>query len=168
MVEKTEEKKFMKAVIYTGPGEFEYSNQTKAIPTPGKGEVLIKVECCPIVPSDTYFLSGTYSGNYTYPIVPGSEGSGTVISSGGGFMAWTLVGKRVAFGKQVERAGNFSKDGSFAEYAVTSAMHCIPIDANQTFEQGSNGTLNPLTAIGLVEKAREYGVNAIMQTGAFS
>jgi len=99
MVEKTEEKKFMKAVIYTGPGEFSYSGETKEIPVPGKGEVLIKVECAPIVPSETYFLSGKYTGNYAYPIVPGSEGSGTVIASGGGFFAWSLQGKRVAFGK---------------------------------------------------------------------
>lgn len=91
------ESKLMKAVIYTAPGEYSYSADTKTIGTPGKGQVLIKVECVPINPSDTYQLAGMYNGTYTYPLVPGGEGSGTVISSGGGFYAWTLIGKRVAF-----------------------------------------------------------------------
>jgi len=93
----SEEQKTMKAVIYTAPGEYEYSANLKPIPVPGKGQVLIKVECVPINPSDTYYLAGMYKGTYSYPIVPGGEGSGTVIASGGGFYAWTLVGKRVAF-----------------------------------------------------------------------
>jgi len=54
MVERSEEKKFMKAVIYTGPGEYSYSATTKPIPTPGPGQLLIRVECVPINPSDTY------------------------------------------------------------------------------------------------------------------
>lgn len=58
MVEKTEEKKFMKTVLYTGPNELAYSDTTKTIPTPGPGQLLIKVECCPINPSDIYFMSG--------------------------------------------------------------------------------------------------------------
>jgi len=32
-------------------------------------------------------------------VIPGGEGSGTVISSGGGFYGWSLVGKRVAFAR---------------------------------------------------------------------
>jgi NADPH:quinone reductase-like Zn-dependent oxidoreductase len=34
-----------------------------------------------------------------YPFVPGWEGSGTVVASGGGFMAWRVMGKRVAVSK---------------------------------------------------------------------
>ena len=69
----------MKSVIYTAPGEFSYSTSTKSIPEPRKGQVLIKVECAPLNPSDTYFLAGKYAGTYAYPLVPGGEGSGTVI-----------------------------------------------------------------------------------------
>jgi len=34
-----------------------------------------------------------------FPIVPGWEGSGTVVATGGGLMAWRLLGKRVAMTK---------------------------------------------------------------------
>ena len=46
----------MKCVLYTAPGEFRYSNSDKPIPVPRNGEVLIKVECAALNPSDIYFL----------------------------------------------------------------------------------------------------------------
>jgi len=42
----------------------------------------------------------------------GWEGSGTVVESGGGVMAWRIVGKRVAFTKCQEEEGVFSIGGS--------------------------------------------------------
>jgi NADPH2:quinone reductase len=98
MVESSN-KKYMKAVIMNGPSQWEYKTDLKEIPVPGNGEVLIKVEAAVINPSDTYFMRGFYNGDFKFPLVPGNEGSGTVISSGGGLMAWTLIGKRVAFVK---------------------------------------------------------------------
>ena len=56
----------------------------------------------------------------------------------------------------MERPGQFTKDGTYAEYCVTSATNCIPLDANVSFEQGANGVVNPLTAIGLLEKCKTY------------
>ena len=73
------------------------------MPVPASGQVLVKIECAPINPSDTYFLAGMYDGDpddedpkVKYPLAPGWEGAGTVVASGGGFMAWRLVGKRVS------------------------------------------------------------------------
>lgn len=91
------------------------------MPKPKKGEVLIKIEAAPINPSDLYMMQGNYNGTYEYPLTPGGEGSGRVIASGGGFMAWKLVGKRVGFTRISERGGKFSKGGSMAEYCVTNA-----------------------------------------------
>lgn len=87
MVETTN-KKYMKTVLYNGSNNVTYSNNVKEIPVPGNGEVLIRVKCAVINPSDTYLMKGYYSGTYEYPFVPGNEGSGMVIESGGGFMAW--------------------------------------------------------------------------------
>lgn len=67
------------------------------IPTPGAGEVLIRVEASPINPSDAMFLKGAYSNPRKVPCVPGFEGSGVVVKSGGGDLADSLVNKRVAF-----------------------------------------------------------------------
>ena len=66
-------------------------------------------------------MSGLYNGQYQYPLVPGVEGSGRVIASGGGWWAWYLQDKRVGFCREIEKAGRYSKHGAFAEYVVTNA-----------------------------------------------
>ena len=104
----------MNAVLYNGPKDFEYKTKSVPIPIPQSGQVLVKVDYAPINPSDTYLLNGYYNGDYDYPYIPGNEGSGTVISSGGGIMAWSLIGKRVAFVKETDRAGKFTKAGLYA------------------------------------------------------
>ena len=91
-----------------------------------------------------------------------------MISSGGGIYAWSFVGKRVTFTRPLERPGTFSKDGTYAEYIVTNATHCMTLDANCSFEQGANGVVNPLTALGLLERAKVLKAQAVVQTGAFS
>ena len=101
---------------------------------PKKGEVLIKVECAALNPSDLYFLQGNYNGNYEYPVIAGGEGSGVVVSNGGGLYGWTLVGKRVSFARNAERGGKFSYGGSYGEYCVTSAYQCVVMDDSHTFE----------------------------------
>ncbi len=87
----------MKSVIYKDKGVVDYSPSLMDIPTPSKGQVLIKVECAVINPSDIYMMQGDYNGIYTYPLTPGGEGSGTVVGYGGGWSAWNLMGKRVGF-----------------------------------------------------------------------
>ncbi|TNV77295.1 hypothetical protein FGO68_gene15628 [Halteria grandinella] len=158
----------MKAVVYTAPKEYSYAPDLKEIPVPAKGQVLIKVECGVINPTDTYFLSGQYNGTYAYPLVPGLEGSGTVIASGGGLMAWSLVGKRVAFTRINERPAQYTQGGSYAEYCVTNAMLCIKLDDAVSFEQGANGVINPLTAIGILDTVQQKKARAVIQTGGNS
>jgi len=74
-----------------------------------------------INPSDTYMMAGKYNGTYQYPLTPGSEGCGTVVAYGGGWTAWWLMGKRVAFVRCLEKAGKFKVGGTYAEYAITNA-----------------------------------------------
>jgi len=116
------EKPKMRSVIYKAKGEVDYAEDLKEIPEPGKGQVLIKVECAVINPSDLMMLEGKYSGQYSYPLTPGVEGSGTVVKSGGGYLAWSLIGKRVGFCRQGEKGGKFSVGGAYAEYIVTTAI----------------------------------------------
>ena len=89
--------KKMRAVSYKAKGEIEYASDLFEIPKPGPGEVLIKVEAAPLNPSDIYMMEGKFEGEVNYPMVPGSEGAGTVVASGGGYMGWKLMGKRVGF-----------------------------------------------------------------------
>lgn len=134
----------------------------KPIPVPGYGQVLVKIQAAPCNPSDLLFLQGHYGIKKPLPAVPGWEGAGTVVATGGGLKARWLKGKRVACGGQGEG------DGTWAEYYVADANACIPLKDNVDFDQGATLIINPLTAVGMVEKAKMGGHRAIIQTAAAS
>jgi NADPH:quinone reductase len=123
---------------------------------------LIKVEAAPLNPSDVYTMAGDYDGDYNDPWVPGNEGSGTVIKSGGGLLAWSLMGKRVGFVKLHDSKGGFTKNGAYAEYIVTSAFQCIALSDETSWEKGACSFVNPVTAIGLLDRCKANNVKAVI------
>lgn len=131
------------------------------LPLPKKGEVLIKMDSSPINPSDLALLDGGYLER-NYPFTPGLEGSGTVIRTGGGILARLRMGKRVAC------SPNSGADGSWAEYMVTSAMHCAPLPSNMSLEHGSMMLINPMTAMAFIQLAREGKHRAMVNNAAGS
>ncbi|MCD4664961.1 MAG: alcohol dehydrogenase catalytic domain-containing protein, partial [Bacteroidales bacterium] len=132
------------------------------IPVPGKGEVLVKMEASPINFSDLSLLQGTFSTKPQYPVIPGIEGSGRVISSGGGLIARMRVGKRVACTTTAGRGG------TWADYMVTSATNCIPLNSKINSEQGSMLIVNPMTALALIDIAKRGKHKAIVNNAAAS
>ena len=152
----------MKSVIYKAKGEVDYSPDLMKMPKPGNGEVLIKVECAVINPSDLYMMQGHYNGTFAYPLTPGAEGSGTVIENGGGILGWSLVGKRVGFARPSEAGGKFTRGGSYAEYIVAPAYQCVTLPDEASWEQGACSFVNPITAVGLLDKTKEYGARAVI------
>jgi len=134
----------------------------KPVPEPGPGQVLVKMAAAPCNPSDLLFLSGQYGVKKPYPAVPGWEGAGTVVKSGGGALAWWLQGKRVACGGQTDL------DGTWAEYYIADAKSCVPLHDAVSFEQGATLLINPLTAVGMMEEAVKGKHRAIIQNAALS
>ncbi|QDU90497.1 Alcohol dehydrogenase [Pirellulimonas nuda] len=134
----------------------------RATPKPAHGQVLVKMDASPCNPSDLLFLQGKYGTGKTLPTVPGWEGAGTVVASGGGLLAWWLQGKRVACGNQDDR------DGAWAQYMAANAAECIPLKQGLTLEQGATLIINPLTAVGLLATARKEGHAAAVQTAGAS
>lgn len=130
----------MKAVIQNEEGG-RLSVSEIPVPKPGKGEVLIKMIASPINPSDLAYLRGGYGPEKKFPVVPGFEGSGVVVASGGGLLPKLRVGKTVAC------AATPKKNGCWAEYMVTSAASCVPLPAGVSPEQGSMMFVNPMTAM---------------------
>ena len=133
-----------------------------SVPRLRSGQVLIKLAATSIGPADLMFLKGQYGIIKPLPVVPGFEGSGTVIASGGGLMGRGMIGKRVAC------LAPEDSHGTWAEYMVTSADVCIPLFKHISFEQGAYLTINPMTACALVEIARTRGHLAFVQTAAAS
>src|SRR5215212_6237511 len=133
------------------------------MPRPQAGQVLIRMAAAPINPSDLAALSGlSYSGTRTFPFTPGLEGSGTVVEAGEGFMPRLLKGRRVAC------SALLAGDGTWAEYMVTSAQMCIPLNKQVSLEQGSMLLVNPLSALAMFEIAHHGKHRAIVSTAAAS
>jgi NADPH2:quinone reductase len=133
-----------------------------AIPVLKPGQVLVKMAAAPIHPSDLVFLKGKYGITKPLPVVPGFEGCGTVMASGGGVWPRWLVGKRVAC--HAPEDGH----GTWAEYMVASAEGCIPLDKHISEEQGACLMVNPLTAYALINLAQSRGLTSFVQTAAAS
>jgi NADPH:quinone reductase-like Zn-dependent oxidoreductase len=135
--------------------------ERKVLP-PQHGQVLVRIEAAPCNPSDLLLLQGKYGSLKTLPTVPGWEGAGTVIASGGGLLARWLHGKRVSCALSNDR------DGTWAEYFIAKASDCIPLKSRVTTEQAASLIVNPFTAVGLLETAQRDGHRAAIQTAAAS
>ncbi len=111
------------------------------VPKPGPGEVLVKMHASPINPSDLAFLAGKYGIKKPYPVVPGLEGSGVVVDAGKGILPRLWKGKKVACVAAPEY------NGCWAEYMLTKAAMCVPLNKNVSLDQGAMMFVNPMTAL---------------------
>lgn len=133
------------AVVPAAGGAFRI--EERAVPQPGAGQVLVKVQACGICHSDMMTKEGAWPG-IAYPRVPGHEIAGLVEAVGAGVADWA-VGQRVGVGWyggrcgrcEACRAGDFvlcerglvpgiSYDGGYAEFMVApvDALARIPDD----------------------------------------
>ena len=134
----------------------------RPVPRPRRGQVLIKMAAAPCNPSDLLLLQGKYGTLKTLPTVPGWEGAGTVVATGGGLLGRWLMGKRVACAVRSDR------DGTWAEYMVANADNCIALKSGVPTEQGASLIINPLTAQAMLETAQRAGHLAGVHTAGAS
>jgi NADPH:quinone reductase len=132
------------------------------VPCPSKSQVLVKMAAAPINPSDVSFLKGTYVERPQYPVIPGIEGSGTVVDAGGGLLATMRMGKRVTC------SSTPGMGGTWAEYMITAATRVLPIRKSLSLEQGSMLIVNPMTALAFIDIARKGRHKAIVNNAAAS
>ncbi len=133
----------MKAVVFdrTGPPDEVLAVQDVPPPSPGRGEVRVRMLASPINPSDLLYVGGQYTVVPKLPATPGFEGVGVVESSGGGLLGRFLTGKRVVV--------MGSRTGNWAEHTVASARQCIPVPSDLTDEQAATFFINPATALAI-------------------
>jgi D-arabinitol dehydrogenase (NADP+) len=131
----------VKAVVYDEPRRFSVREVTD--PTPGPGEVLLRVLAAGLCGTDLHLDLGEFGP--TYPLTPGHEFVGEVVGLGSGVTTVSL-GQRVVVdnayscGSCVEcRRGlpvfcryaialGVTAPGGFAELVVARAGHCFPVD----------------------------------------
>lgn len=148
----------MKAVFLEKPGGNLVMREVKT-PLPGPGEVLVRMKAAPVNPSD---LAKLRKADDITTFIPGLEGSGTVVAAGKGLLPRLWMGKRVACSSE------YSTSGTWAEFMVTKAGKCFPLGKNVDDEQGSMSLVNPLTALGFFEIAKENHHKAIINNAAAS
>jgi len=127
-----------------------------------KGEVLVEIEAAPCNPSDLMFMRGLYGVRKALPAVPGWEGCGRVVASGGGMMGALVKGKRVAVGSQSDDGGCWSS------HVIANANACLPVPEDMPVGNAASFLVNPFTAYGFVDQAIRNGHSAIVQSAAAS
>jgi len=150
----------MKAAVLFGPRDLRVVE--KPVPTPGPGEVLVKVACCAICGTDLHITENPFPGQPPYgQFTPGHEYAGTVVALGPTVDEFQ-IGDRVAvevhkgcgrcdncikgmytaclnYGRldKGHRAWGFTIDGGYAEYALNhvNTLHRLP--DNVSFEEST-------------------------------
>lgn len=166
-------------------GDVELRIAQAPIPALKAGEVLVRVEAAPIHPSDLGMLlmAGDVAraevvgdGSETRLRLPmpaaarammvaraglamtvGNEGAGVVVAAGDA-EGETLIGRNVA-----AFAG-----GMYADYRVLARDAVMPLPQGATPREGAAVSVNPLTALAMVEVMREKGAKALVHTAAAS
>ena len=177
----------MKAVQVIGYGDVDQLQVVDvAIPSPKRGEVLVRVKACGINNTEIWMREGAYGTDkesgwrpegVQFPRVPGSDITGEVVKVGSG-VEETMVGRRVILfpftssgqdGKE-HIADDMSfigseYDGGYAEYVAWPAALCydMPLDS---FVDSAVFTVSGLTAWHMNEQIEIQPGQTIVVTGA--
>jgi NADPH2:quinone reductase len=97
-------------------------------PSPGPGQVLVRIRAAGVNPADTYARSGVGTVRPLLPYTPGTDGAGVIESIGPEVI-------RIKPGERVYTAGSIS--GTYAEYtlSLSSQVHSLP--ERISFSQGA-------------------------------
>ena len=162
----------MRAAQVPNPGA-EFQIVEREIPTPGAGQVRIKVLACGVCHSDLFTKEGAWPG-IQYPRAPGHEVVGTIDELGAGVAGWTN-GQRIGVGWHGGhdgtcrecRRGDFgncrnlqvpgiSYDGGYQEYMLAPVEALVPIPDSLGSTEAA-----PLLCAGITT------FNALRHSGAF-
>jgi len=127
-------------------------------PTPGPGEILVKIHAAALNHRDVWIQKGQYAG-IKLPCTLGADGAGEVAAHGENVPGTApAVGTRVLIYPGLRWGNNprtQAKDfvvlgmpdpGTFAEYITLPAEYIFPLPAHLSFEQGAALPLAGLTA----------------------
>ena len=128
----------MKAFIFERNGEPSdvLAIQDLPDPTPGPGEVLVRVRLSPVHPTDLHVLRGRFGRQPALPASPGVECVGIVEALGPGVTAPTL-GTRVVL---------LNVWGAWRELIVSQVEQVVPVPDGASDEDAAQALVNPVTA----------------------
>jgi NADPH:quinone reductase-like Zn-dependent oxidoreductase len=126
-------------------------------PTPGPGDLLVRVRACAINFPDVLIIEDKYQLKPPRPFAPGGEIAGKVIAVGQGVDGWSAGHRLIA-------ALGF---GGLAEQVIVPAERAIRLPSERSFEEGSALLMTYATAIhALVDRGRLQAGQTLLVLGA--
>ncbi len=160
----------MHAMVLDRPGE-PLQERFVERPTPGEGEILVRVLACAVCRTDLHVVDGELP-DPRLPLIPGHEIVGTVIEKSKEVKNFA-IGQRVGIPWLAETCGvcrycregrenlcdrarftGYTRDGGYAEFAVARADFCFALPEDYTGVEAA-----PLLCAGLI------GYRALCKTG---
>ncbi len=118
----------MTAVEITAPGAPDVLQATKRPrPRAGHGQVVIALAYAGVNRPDALQRAGLYNPPAGASDLPGLEGAGIIAEVGAGVTEWALGDEVCAL----------LPGGGYAEFAVTSASHCLPVPRGLSLKQAA-------------------------------
>jgi NADPH2:quinone reductase len=135
----------------------------RAVPTPGAGEVLVRVAAATINPTDLLMLSGQQVAmmtNLTPPYIAGMEFSGTVAEVGAGV-------HDIAAGQRVMGVVNPRRPagGAHAQYLCVAASSVAPLADSVDLVQAATVPMNGLTCLAALQALDLRAGQKLLVTG---
>jgi NADPH:quinone reductase len=126
-------------------------------PTPGAGDLLVRVRACAINFPDVLIIEDKYQLKPQRPFAPGGEIAGEVIGSGEDVTGWSAGDRLIA-------ALGF---GGLAEQVIVPSGRAIRLPAERSFDDGSALLMTYATAIhALVDRGRLQEDQTLLVLGA--
>jgi NADPH:quinone reductase len=127
-------------------------------PSPGPGQVLVRIRAAGVNPVETYIRSGAYARRPALPYTPGHDAAGIVEAVGDG-VTGVAAGDRVYTSETVT--------GAYAELALCNAARVHPLPGSVSYAQGAAVGVPYATAWrALFQRARAVPGETVLVHGA--
>jgi mitochondrial enoyl-[acyl-carrier protein] reductase / trans-2-enoyl-CoA reductase len=138
------------------------------VPTPGAGEVLVKMQLRPVNPADGFVFMTVYPGfipskDNANPIA-GLEGTGVVEAVGEGVSKFTAGQRVVGAPFPSVQSGN----GTWQQYLVAPEDSLVAVPDNVSDESAAQFFINPVTVVGMLNVLDIPAGEYLIQTAAGS
>ncbi|KAH9118274.1 hypothetical protein LEN26_012221 [Aphanomyces euteiches] len=122
----------MQAIHISTPGDANVLQiTTRDIPTPGEGQVLIKVYAAGLNRLDILQRRGAYPPPPGASDLPGLDVAGEIVALGAN--ATEIAGFRVG-----DKVCALLSGGGYAQYAVATASHCLPVPTGWSYVEAAS------------------------------
>ncbi|MGD9904222.1 MAG: NADPH:quinone reductase [Vicinamibacterales bacterium] len=151
--------KAIRAHAFGGPDVLQLDDLPE--PTPGPGQVRVRLHAAGVNPFDTYMLTGTYAIKPALPYSPGCDGAGVVEAVGDG-VAGLAPGHRVYTGGTVDHKAY----GAYRQIVLCHPGQVHPLPDRLAFSEGAAVNVPCVTAFRALDRATPAPGDTLLVHGA--